>query len=338
MISSLRLSVNDPSQVGEVRRRAVAWAVEQGCRQEDTSELALSVAELARNLGLHTTHGGDLLIRILNPQTGAFEILSLDRGPGMQNFGECLRDGYSTAGTSGTGLGSVVRSSQVFDIHTAPGLGTALFSRAGAREDILLRNDGFGVATVPIKGEIQCGDTCARMALDAGRTRVMVADGLGHGPLAAEASQRAAEIFLLGRDWSLTHLMDELHEALKTTRGAAVSIAEVDPARQRCLFVGVGNVSGGIISPEKSTHFACMNGTVGAAISPKVREFTYPWTSDSMLVMHSDGLKTHWSLDRYAGLLRKHPALSAGILLRDFARTTDDVTVATLKLPYEHRD
>lgn len=336
MISTLRLSVHDPSQVGEVRRRAVAWAVDQGCRLEDTSELALTVAELARNLGLHTTSGGDLLLRILSARTGAFEVLSLDRGPGMKNFSVCSADGYSTAGTSGTGLGSVLRGSQVFDVHTAPGVGTAMLTRVGSKEGTQLRKDGFGVATVPIKGETECGDTCSYLMMGAGRTRVMVADGLGHGPMAAEASQRAAEIFDESKGVSLTDLFEHLHSALKATRGAAISIAEVDLARNHCLFAGVGNVAGGIVSLDKTTHMACMNGTVGATL-PKIREFTYPWEHDSLLVMHSDGLQTNWALGSYPGLLRKHPALSAGILLRDFARTTDDVTVVTLRLPYEHR-
>lgn len=336
MTVSICLPVNDPSQAGEARRRAVAWAVEQGCGSEATGPLAIAVAELARNLGLHTTSGGVLLVRSLRPGTGAFEILSLDRGPGMHNFTACMDDGYSTAGTAGTGLGAVMRAGEIFDVHTSPGVGTAILTRVGPQEVAGLKTDGVGLVSVPVKGETECGDTCSYLPLDGGRARLMVADGLGHGPLAAEASQTAAKVFEARPEESLSEVMDRIHTSLRSTRGAAVSIAEVDPGEGRCSFLGVGNVSGAIVSHGEAVHLTCMNGTAGATL-PRLREFSYPWTADSMLVLNSDGLKSSWRLDTYAGLLNRHPALAAGILYRDFSRGQDDACVATLRLPYEHR-
>lgn len=55
--------------------------------------------------------------------------------------------------------------------------------------------------------------------------------------------------------------------------------------------------------------------------------FTYPWSPDAVVVLHSDGLRTRWRLDAYPGLARRHPSLIAGVLYRDFARRRDDVTV-----------
>jgi anti-sigma regulatory factor (Ser/Thr protein kinase) len=335
MITSICLPVGDSSQAGEARRRVVTWAREQGCAADDTEQLALTVAELARNLGLHTSNGGELLVRLLSKESCLFEILSLDRGPGMRNFATCLDDGFSTAGTAGTGLGAVFRASQLFDVHTAPGVGTALMSRVGPHETREKGKDGLGVINVPKHDQDVCGDTCAFVTMEGGRVRVMIADGLGHGPIAAEASLRAGEVFESGKG-SLTEVLGDMHLALRATRGAAVSIAEVDPAQERVLFAGVGNVAGTILSHEKTTHMVSMNGTVGATF-PRVREFSYPWSADSLLVMNSDGLKTQWRLDGYSGLMGKHPALAAGILYRDFSRGQDDSTVATLKLPYEHR-
>jgi hypothetical protein len=68
------------------------------------------------------------------------------------------------------------------------------------------------------------------------------------------------------------------------------------------------------------------NGTVGHEVR-KIQEFTYPWHPEGILIMHSDGLGTHWTVERYAGLAAKHPSLIAGILYRDFNRGRDDVTV-----------
>ena len=68
------------------------------------------------------------------------------------------------------------------------------------------------------------------------------------------------------------------------------------------------------------------NGTVGHEVR-KIREFTYLWPKGGLLVMHSDGLGTQWRLDRYPGLIARHPSLIAGVLYRDFNRGRDDVTV-----------
>jgi hypothetical protein len=60
---------------------------------------------------------------------------------------------------------------------------------------------------------------------------------------------------------------------------------------------------------------------------PKVQEFSYPWARDLLLIMNSDGLTSHWHLERHAGLMFKVPALIASVLYRDFSRGRDDLTV-----------
>jgi len=46
-----------------------------------------------------------------------------------------------------------------------------------------------------------------------------------------------------------------------------------------------------------------------------------------VLIQHTDGLGTHWDVDRYPGLLGRSPSLIAAVLYRDFNRGRDDVTV-----------
>ena len=60
-------------------------------------------------------------------------------------------------------------------------------------------------------------------------------------------------------------------------------------------------------------------------------EFTYPWTEASVLVLHSDGLQSQWSLDQEPGLAARHPALIAGVLFRDHRRGRADVTVVAAR-------
>ena len=100
------------------------------------------------------------------------------------------------------------------------------------------------------------------------------------------------------------------------------------PGRGEVRYAGVGNISGVILDTAtgETTSMVSQNGTVGYAIR-KIQTYDYPWTEDSLLLMHSDGLATHWNLDRYPGLRQRHPSLIAGVLYRDHKRGRDDVTV-----------
>jgi len=73
-----------------------------------------------------------------------------------------------------------------------------------------------------------------------------------------------------------------------------------------------------------------LNGTAGVEIR-KFQKFTYSWEPEAILVLQSDGLKSHWNLEDYPGLARKHPAIIAGVLYRDHTRGKDDVTVLVVK-------
>src|SRR5205085_1852873 len=125
-------------------------------------------------------------------ETFALEMHALDKGPGMASVNACLRDGFSTAGSAGTGLGAVQRMAGQFQIHSQPGQGTAVwvrfplaadasFSSGPARKFIC---SGISVA---VKGEELCGDSWD-FRESANGMDVLVADGLGHGPFAQEAS------------------------------------------------------------------------------------------------------------------------------------------------------
>ena len=61
------------------------------------------------------------------------------------------------------------------------------------------------------------------------------------------------------------------------------------------------------------------NGTAGH-VAPRIREFTYEFTGNPLVILHSDGLTTRWDLAAYPGLASQHPSLIAGVLLRDHRR------------------
>jgi hypothetical protein len=160
---------------------------------------------------------------------------------------------------------------------------------------------------------------------------VIVADGLGHGPDAAIAAHEATRLFQKNRLQPIAQLLELLHNGLRATRGAALAIARIDSARQSIKYGGIGNISGAIVAHEGTRRMVSLNGTAGHN-ARKILTFDYTWPN-GLVVMHSDGLATSWSLDRYPGLSRMHPTLIAAVLYRDFARGRDDVTVLVLRQP-----
>jgi anti-sigma regulatory factor (Ser/Thr protein kinase) len=328
------VQVHEQSQPGEARRAALSLADAAGLDAVTRGNVGIVATEMATNLVRHAA-GGEILLRLIDEPLGV-EMLSLDRGRGMADVGRAMQDGYSTAGGAGTGLGAMVRLSDRFEVFTQTDQGspgTALLSRIHARGSTPPPGAGlaWGAVNLPMRSESQCGDAYA-VFQSGERCWFMVADGLGHGPLAAEASREAVRVFhdQAGPIFDLQQFMSTAHGALRKTRGAAVAVAEIDRQNAKVRYVGVGNIAGTILTDAGSQSMISHNGTVGMEMR-KVQEFQYAWPAGATLLMHSDGLATSWRVDRYPGLLGRHPSILAGVLYRDYHRTRDDVTVLAAK-------
>lgn len=327
------LPINEKSQVAEARRHALGLAQSVGLSKADESNVAIIVTEAANNLTKHAV-GGELLLSRLKCNTSVgIEVLALDRGPGMDNVERCLQDGYSSDSTMGAGLGALQRISQLFDVYSVPGLGSAILSRYWSHsgpECCSAFGWDVGAVCIPQHGETVCGDGWG-IRNNGNSAVILLADGLGHGQYAAEASQKALEVFLHGpKLMNPSWMIEAIHEPLKHTRGAAVAVTEIDLRMCTVNFAGVGNISAVIVCGDKVKNMVSHSGIVGAEIR-KIQEFSYLWPEYGILVIHSDGLKSRWDLNRYPGILKKHPALIAGVLYRDYCRGTDDVTVVVAR-------
>ena len=327
------LSVADASQAGQARRQAAQLSSELAFNETDAGKVAIVVTEVATNLVKHG-HGGDLIVSALTTDgSSGVQVLALDKGPGIENVGESLRDGYSTSGTPGTGLGAVRRLASRFDIHSQIGSGTAVLAELWPtvpRGHAAPRGLEIGAVCVPASGEEVCGDGWAVTRTER-QTTILVVDGLGHGALAADAAHEAIRAFSERPGVAPDAAVSAIHQALRSTRGAAVAVAEVDHRSGLVQYAGIGNIAAVIVSPSLPLrHLVSHNGIAGHE-ARRITTFTYPWTADSTLVMHSDGLSTRWSLDAYPGLMQRHPALIAGVLYRDFTRGRDDATVVAAR-------
>ena len=330
MSDQVGMAVTEPSQVGEARRTAARLAQDAALPEVRRAEVAIVATELASNLAKYGEQGQLFLQTLRSPRGCEVELLAVDRGPGMADVQRCLRDGFSSAGTPGTGLGAVRRLSSEFDIHSSPGAGTVVLSRIGTHAAPAAGERWFHWATVstPALHELVCGDAWRILERD-GSMAVMVADGLGHGPLAAEAASRAVEAFdACGFDGP-GPFFESAHRALVGSRGAALAAALVE-AGEGIRYAGIGNIAGSIVQPDDSRGLMSHNGTVGLQMR-KAQPLDYPWPDNALLIMHSDGISNRWSLSGHDGLWSRHPAVIAAVLHRDHTRGRDDSTVVVIR-------
>jgi anti-sigma regulatory factor (Ser/Thr protein kinase) len=324
------MQVEEISQVGDCRRAAQRLAQTYDFDETLIGRVGIVATELANNLVKHAGHGELLLQAISDGHSVSVEMVTIDKGPGM-SVERCMRDGYSTTGTAGTGLGAISRLSSLFDVYSAQGQGTVAVSRVdkqtapGASRQKVPAFLEFGAISLALLGETECGDIW-RIAARAGMTAILVADGLGHGPLAATAASAAAAAFEKQPFDGPSESMQRQHQALSGGRGAAAACAVIDSSNSKLAYAGVGNISGSVVSAERSRGMVSHNGILGVHLVRK-RQFEYPCTPEDRVVMHSDGLSARWSLKNYPGLFARHAAVIAGVLYRDHARPKDDVTV-----------
>ncbi len=326
-----QLAVTDPSSVGECRRTAKRMAEASGFDEPTTGRICIVATELASNMQRHAG-SGVLLVQMLDDgRQPALELLAIDKGSGMTDVSHCMRDGFSTAGTAGTGLGAVARQSSVFDLHSAPGKGTVVMSRIlgkhsnGDLHAARTPSLELGAICVAIEGEIECGDSW-RVAEDGAMVGMMIADGLGHGPLAAVASTAAAGVFERNPFEPPAMAMTGYHRALSGSRGAAAACALLRAQPRTIQYSGVGNICGSVVFNGRGRGMVSHGGTLGSR-TVRTQQFEYAWPEGSIVVMHSDGLSARWSLADYPGLDQRHSAVIAGVLYRDFGRPRDDATV-----------
>ena len=317
------IEVLDQSQVSEARRAIIAAAAEHGFERADLDRLTLVATELGTNLIKHTPHGGYFLLQCLkHKENYGIELFAMDKGPGME-VDSCVVDGYSTVGTLGTGLGAVKRLSDSFEAFSSAGKGTIIHTRSWVdRTESAVSK--IGGLTVPLKGERVSGDKWTVSEMN-GALYCLVVDGLGHGFEASEASNLAVKRF--GENLSLppAAMLKLLHNSLRGTRGAVAAVAHIDLNKQTLVYAGLGNIVGVLCDGTDRKHLVSLNGTLGYE-SRKIMEFKLQWSSQSMLIMHSDGLPTRAS-DELDHLNTTSPSLIAASIYFHQTKATDDATV-----------
>ena len=325
------VQVRERSQIAEARWRALDAAARANLDDVDGARLGLIATEAASNLVKHAG-GGEILVGPVPAERGiGVDLIAIDRGRGIANVEQALVDGFSTAGSAGTGLGGIRRQADRFDLFSVPNEGTVLVAtvrpRFGTREPAgIMQVEGF---VVPKPGETVAGDGWQARTV-ASRLCIFVCDGLGHGPPAAAATEAALSVFATLSGDDTGGWLAEISEALRPTRGAAVALAVIDPVASRVRFAGVGNIAGWLRWPAGSTRTLSVEGIVGRD-GWRGKVMDYPFDGELLAIFSTDGLTSRWDPTRYRGLLTRDPLTISAVLYRDFRRARDDCTVVTAR-------
>lgn len=321
------MHAEEPSSVGTVRRAAVELARRAGFDTDRIGQVAVAVTEAVSNLVKHAV-GGVALARPRPDAPDVVELVTIDGGPGMPDVTRALRDGYSTSGTLGIGLGAIARIASHYDMHSVPGRGTVLAAQFAA-EGPVSPPPASGL-TRPIGEEMLSGDAFAlSIGTPAGAAAtVLVCDGLGHGPAAALASRRAVELFLLSPGDEPLAILERLHRGLAHTRGGAVAVARV--TARHVTYAGLGNVSGWIAHDDRRQGMVSVPGIAGHQ-RRRLRQYVYDLDEHATVVLHTDGLTDRWTTAGLPGLLSRSPAVVAAALLREAGSRRDDSCVVIVR-------
>jgi hypothetical protein len=184
----------------------------------------------------------------------------------------------------------------------------------------------WGSAGVPLEGD-RSGDAQVVAAFPHG-TLVAAIDGLGHGPEAADAADAAASILAAFAGEELSALVERCHEALRRTRGVALTLASFDARISRMTWAAVGNVEGFLLRADPAARparesVALRGGVVGYQLPP-IRAVALPVARGDTLVLATDGIRSGFVADLAA---TTRPGALARSILERHARGSDDALV-----------
>jgi serine phosphatase RsbU (regulator of sigma subunit) len=185
----------------------------------------------------------------------------------------------------------------------------------------------WGVASRALPGQSISGDLNVVKSFPDG-VLVAALDGLGHGEEAATAAAVAATTLERHAGEPVKTLVQRCHEALRATRGVAISVASFNVSRGLVTWLGVGNVDGVLLRrsstrPVVEVPLLLRAGVVGFQL-PSLDVEVVPVSAGDTLIFATDGIHSDFA----RGLARNNPPQKAAEkILARHARATDDALV-----------
>lgn len=188
----------------------------------------------------------------------------------------------------------------------------------------------FGAFTRPIEGELVSGDAYLIREIEHGWL-IALADGLGHGAKAAEASEKALSIIDAyireqGSEVDLRDVLRLCHAGLVGTRGAVIGFCHLNLKDRVWSSLVVGNITLRVLSDQRLNPIAA-GGIVGYRLPKTVHVAKWPYCGGDTLIVHTDGVREDYSVDSVARDQRLTVQQGAERIIEKYGANTDDATV-----------
>ncbi|HEY81859.1 MAG TPA: SpoIIE family protein phosphatase [Dehalococcoidia bacterium] len=157
-----------------------------------------------------------------------------------------------------------------------------------------------------------------------------IVDAEGHGEEAEKTASICFDFMERHYRQDLVQVMDRLHQRLKELpRKAVAGFALLELETGELTYVGVGNISARIFGAT-NLRIIPRPGLIGYAMS-SLRQERIKLHAGDVLVLHTDGVEEHFTLEDYPGLLNEDAERIATRIIKEFGRPDDDALCVALR-------
>jgi len=328
------LRISHSSEVAEARRAARTMSVSLGFEEKICEEIRIVVSELASNIIKHAGEGTVTLSVITENGRSGMKIESNDSGPGIAETELVIKDGYSTKGSLGYGLGTVNRLMDEFNIKSNIGSDSGTYISCvrwlrNKKENVRNYDLDVGVATRMHPKMNVNGDAYVIKRWDE-HLLIGIIDGLGHGQFAHIASEKARSYVETHFDQSFENLFLGVERACSVTRGVVMALANINCKDGDMIFASLGNIETKFSGRVEPMNFIIRRGIIGVkSVKPVITR--NEWQKGSMMALYSDGIRSHWRWEDFTEFINEPSGIIAQKLLSSLARDNDDATIIIVK-------
>jgi anti-sigma regulatory factor (Ser/Thr protein kinase) len=321
------IAIYDEASVSSARQRVRKAGRRLNLSEELVENVALIASELTRNQLLHARQGCFSVKTIERQGVKGLEVIAADIGPGIERPAQAIRCEIVTGQSLGAGLAAVLRIADEVEFDNRMSEGTCIVARKFEGRGMPLCCE-VAIMGRPYPGEGISGDDAVFFQSESGFL-AGVMDGLGHGPEARLASNRAVEALGHRREIELDQIVIDINQKLAGTRGCAMTVVRFHRNNRLFECAAAGDVHSHIYNLRDAHFFTATPLVIGAGQLPKpgVRVETITVEPGSVLVMFTDGLKSRTSLKGQLDILRQPAIAIAQHLLEQSARPDDDALV-----------
>lgn len=323
--------IYDEASVSTARQRVREAGAQLNLGRELVESVALIASELTHNQLAHARQGY-LVVRPLDREgIKGLEVTAADLGPGISKPASAIQDQVTrTSGSLGAGLSAVCRLADQVEFDNRLAEGTCIVARKFATTGAA--DPEIAIMGRPFPGESISGDDAVFARFDDGFL-MAVADGLGHGPEAREASNRAVDTVRANLGLSLELLAPAVNDALIGTRGCAMSAIRFTSHDGMLECFSAGDVQAHLYT-FRTAHFFTPTPLVlgtGPLLRQRIRIEKNSLPGNSVLALFTDGLKSQTSLKGQLDALRQPAIAIAQRMIESYARPDDDALVLVAK-------